>query len=220
MADTLFWKAPAVAILLIHLRWGRSLAQNGNWLCLDRVARVHALAAVLHGAERIELHQVGLDNTVGTHDVIACVNLLWALGRLLARHYLPAGSTAIVREPAISRSPKAYIFFRVFLVLSMILLLKRRSTLRLEDIKTATLRRSQRGSGAWSAPGGRVVNKVHLGGLGVLGKDANRLSSLSHHAFYFRSSMISIFSKKNIVWFYFSFLFIVFLSSVKSERLK
>jgi len=71
--------------------------------------RVHTLATALHGAERVQLHQVRSDDTLGTSDVATHVDALRALAGVLLRHDLATGLATVERQPALRRAPEVAI---------------------------------------------------------------------------------------------------------------
>ena len=84
---------PTHLVYLFHLRrgsrWCRasrcrpsSGRENRDRSRSDLLTRVHTLVTSLHGAERIQLYQVGGDNTLSTSDVAARVDALRKLGSL------------------------------------------------------------------------------------------------------------------------------------------
>jgi hypothetical protein len=149
--------------------------QSNRWLSSNCSAWIHALSAVLHGAGRVELNEEGLDYTLGTHDMFAGVNLLRALGWILACHHLLTGRAAVVSEPSLCRRPQiATLLMRITANLVGHLLL-------FKGIKTTAFRRRGSRGGAWSAQNGERIC-VHLGSLGMILK---RVLSSYHCTPYF-----------------------------------
>ena len=101
-------EAEGIIRLFIRVEVIGSGEEERQWLSTSAnlSSRIHTLAAVLHRADGVELDEEGLDDAVSTHDVVAGVNLLRALGCNLARHHLFTGRAAVVSEPSLCRRPQ------------------------------------------------------------------------------------------------------------------
>jgi hypothetical protein len=83
--------------------------------------RVHTLVTSRNRTERVELYQVGSDDTFGTRDMTTAGDLLRALGGILFRHHHTARLAAVEGKPTLRRRPElavlASVLVRLFVFL-------------------------------------------------------------------------------------------------------
>jgi hypothetical protein len=76
--------------------------------------RIDTLATTFNGAEGVEFHQIGTDNTLGTSDMSTSINALRALEGFFSSHNLATGAAAVRSNPSFRRMPK-FIILRAIL---------------------------------------------------------------------------------------------------------